>query len=61
MLRLLRGETLLDGIALQRLIGDRGYDTDAMRAWCAERGIEVLIPSKRNRKVCFSAEVGPPR
>ena len=56
-----RAETLLDGIALQRLIGDRGYDTDAMRAWCAERGIEVLIPSKRNRKVCFSAEVGPPR
>ena len=46
-----RAETLLDGIALQRLIGDRGYDTDAMRAWCAERGIEVVIPSKRNRKV----------
>ena len=51
VLRLLRGETLLDGIVLQRLIGDRSYDTDAMRAWCAERGIEVVIPSKRNRKV----------
>ena len=44
-------EALLDGIALKRLIGDRGYDTDAIRAWCAERGIEVVIPSKRNRKV----------
>jgi transposase len=44
-------ETLLDGIAFERLIGDRGYDTDAIRTWCAERGIEVVIPSKRNRKV----------
>ena len=46
-----RAEALLDGIELKRLIGDRGYDTDAIRAWCAERGIEVVIPTKRNRKV----------
>ena len=46
-----RAEALFDGIAFRRLIGDRGYDTDAIRAWCAERGIEVVIPSKRNRKV----------
>jgi transposase len=42
---------LLDGVELNRLIADRGYDTDAIRAWCAARGIEVVIPSKRNRKV----------
>jgi hypothetical protein len=42
---------LLDGIALERLIGDQGYGTDAIRAWCAERGTEVVIPPKRNRKV----------
>ena len=46
-----RAEALLDGIELKRLIGDRGHDTDAIRAWCAERGVEVVIPSKRNRKV----------
>ena len=26
------------------------YDTDALRAWCAEHEIEAVIPSKRNRK-----------
>ena len=45
-----RAEALLDGLKVERLIGDRGYDTDAIRAWCAERGIEAVIPSKRNRK-----------
>jgi transposase len=43
-------ETLLEGVAFARLIGDRAYDTDALRAWCAEHGIEAVIPSKRNRK-----------
>jgi transposase len=48
-----QAEALLDGIGLERLIADRGYDTDAIRAWCAERGIEVVIPSKRNRQVAI--------
>jgi transposase len=48
-----QAETLLDGIEFERLIADRGYDTDAIRAWCAERGIEVVIPSKRSRKVAI--------
>jgi transposase len=43
-------ETLLEDVALACLIGDRAYDTDALRVWCAEHGIEVVIPSKRNRK-----------
>ena len=42
---------LLEGVAFAWLIGDRGYDTDAIRAWCAEHGIVAVIPSKRNRKV----------
>lgn len=41
---------LLEGVTFAHLIGDRGYDTDAMRDWCAEREIEAVIPSKRNRK-----------
>ena len=44
-------ETLLEGVSFAYLIGDRAYDTDALRAWCAEHGIEAVIPSKRNRKV----------
>jgi transposase len=46
-----QASSLLEGLAFERLIGDRGYDTDTIRAWCAERGIEAVIPSKRSRKV----------
>jgi transposase len=42
---------LLEGPAFEQLIGDRGYDTNALRAWGAEHGVETVIPSKRNRKV----------
>jgi transposase len=44
-------QALLEGVAFAWLIGDRAYDTDALRAWCAEHGVEAVIPSKRNRKV----------
>jgi transposase len=42
---------LLEGVTFAHLIGDRGYDTDSIRAWCAEHEVEAVIPSKRNRKV----------
>jgi len=42
---------LLEGVTFAHLIGDRGYDTDAIRDWCAEHEIEAVIPSRRNRKV----------
>jgi transposase len=38
-------------VTFAHLIGDRGYDTDAIRDWCAEHEIEAVIPSRRNRKV----------
>jgi transposase len=41
---------VLEGLAFERLIGDRGSDTDAIRDWGAAHGIEAVIPSKRNRK-----------
>ena len=44
-------QALLEGVSFAWLIGDRAYDTDALRAWCAEHAVEVVIPSKRNRKV----------
>jgi transposase len=32
------------------LIGDRGYDSDQLRAWLHQRGIASCIPPKRNRR-----------
>jgi transposase len=43
-------QALLEGVSFAWLIGDRAYDTDALRGWCAEHGVEAVIPSKRNRK-----------
>src|ERR671938_25592 len=40
----------LEGLAFERLIGDRGYDADELRDWAGELGAEAVIPSKRNRK-----------
>jgi transposase len=33
-----------------RLIADRGYDSNPLRARLAQRGIEPLIPARRNHK-----------
>jgi transposase len=41
---------LLEGLVVERLIGDRAYDTNELRDWCAEHGAEAVIPAKRNRK-----------
>ena len=45
-----QARSLLEGLAFERLIGDRGYDTDELRDWIEELGAEAVIPSKRNRK-----------
>jgi transposase len=34
----------------QRLIGDKAYDSDKLRASLAGRGIRLLVPYRRNRK-----------
>lgn len=33
-----------------RVLCDRAYDADRIRAWCRRRGIGVVIPPKSNRK-----------
>ena len=33
------------------LVGDKGYDSDDLRAWLASRGTKAVIPPKRHRKV----------
>jgi transposase len=35
---------------LDRLIADRGYDSNPLRARLARRGIEPIIPARRNHK-----------
>jgi transposase len=33
------------------LVGDKGYCSNDLRAWLAERGTKAVIPNKRNRRV----------
>jgi transposase len=40
--------SLIPGV--KELLADKGYDTDAIRAFLKERGIKAVIPSKSNRK-----------
>ena len=40
--------SLIPGI--KQLLADKGYDTDAIRAFLEERGIKPVIPGKANRK-----------
>ena len=42
---------LIEGIDAEALLGDRGYDADAIIAFAVMAGMEVVIPPKRNRKV----------
>ncbi len=46
-----QARALLEGVTFERLIGDRGYDTNEIRDWLEEHQAEAVIPSKRNRKV----------
>ena len=45
-------EELLEGLPvsdIEELLGDKAYDTNAVRKMLTEMGIEVTIPSKSNR------------
>jgi transposase len=42
---------LLDGQTAGGIIADKAYDTNALREMIADAEIEVVIPSKRNRKI----------
>jgi transposase len=39
------------GRAIRRLLGDKGYDANSLRALLAERGTSAVIPSTATRKV----------
>jgi transposase len=42
---------LIDGIAAEFLLADRGYDTNEIAGYALGRGMQVVIPSKKNRIV----------
>jgi len=41
---------LIEGIDAQALLGDRGYDVNAIIEAAIKAGIKVVIPPKKNRK-----------
>jgi transposase len=41
---------LIDGLDAGALLADRGYDTDSIIEQATTAGMDVVIPSKRNRK-----------
>lgn len=42
---------LIEGFATEAVLGDRGYDANALMAQIAEAGAAVVIPPKSNRTV----------
>jgi transposase len=46
---ILQAEDLISGFSFDKLLGDKGYDSDRFRARIAEAGAEAVIPSTRSR------------
>ena len=40
----------------EQLLGDKGYDSDAVRQEISDRGGEALIPTKANRKIRYTVD-----
>ena len=40
---------LIDGLDADSFMADRAFDTDKILAWLEEKGIEAVIPPKKNR------------
>jgi transposase len=35
------------------LVADKGYDSQALREWLADRGTQPVIPPRKNRKIQY--------
>ena len=46
---ILRAEELISGLSFDKLLADKGYDSDRFRARIAQVGAEAVIPSTRSR------------
>jgi len=40
---------VVSSMDLEKLVADKGYDSNAFRAWLHEQGIDVCIPPRSNR------------
>ena len=45
-----QAEALIEGFACEKVLADKGYDSDKFRAVIASKGAEAVIPPKRSRK-----------
>jgi transposase len=45
------------GRPVRRLLGDKGYDANSLRALLADRGINAVIPSTASRKIAIAHDV----
>jgi transposase len=46
---IVQAENLINGFSLDKLLGDRGFDSDRFRGCIAHAGAEAVIPSTRSR------------
>ena len=42
---------MIEGLAAEALLADKGYDTDAILEQAKNQGMEPVIPPKKNRKI----------
>ena len=47
---------LIDGIAFDTLLGDKGFDNDPLRAELKQRRAQAVIPPKANRKTAIPCD-----
>jgi len=45
-----QAEAPIEGFACEKVLGDKGYDSDKFREVIAAKGAEAVIPPKRSRK-----------
>jgi len=45
-----QAEVLIEGFACEKVLADKGYDSNAFREVIASKGAEAVIPPKRSRK-----------
>lgn len=46
---IVQAENLISGLSFDKLLGDRGFDSDRFRGRIAQAGAEAVIPSTRSR------------
>jgi transposase len=45
-----QAEALIEGFACEKVLADKGYDSDQFRQFITSKGAEAVIPPKRSRK-----------